>query len=862
MLKRSLFLFVFLPFFLCAQRQDLNYFLPDVTYDKNIPSPEDFLGFQVGEWHVSHDQMVAYMRELARLSDRVTIDEYARSYEQRPLQLLIITSQSNHQNLEQIRNDHLALSDPDKGKGISTKDMPVVVYEGFSVHGNEASAGNAAVLVAYYLAAGQGNAIESLLQESIILLDPCLNPDGFNRFASWVNSHKGKNPIADGDSRELNEAWPGGRTNHYWFDLNRDWLLLQHPESRGRIKNFHRWKPNILTDHHEMGSNSTFFFQPGIPSRTNPITPPKNQELTGKIAEFHAKALDEIGSLYYSQESFDDFYYGKGSTYPDANGCIGILFEQASARGHLHESTHGDLSFPFAVRNQVKTALSTLEGGQALRTELLDFQKSFYQSAMQEARKAGPKGYVFGEANDPARLDAFLSLLLQHQIETYTLNRPLSLSGKQFSPGSAYFVPLEQAQYRLVRAIFETTTTFRDSLFYDVSSWTLPLAFNLEYSALTASNWSGKMQGERLTELPDRTTATPGKSNYAYIFKWDNYYAPKALNQLLQAGLLAKVNHRDFSVDAAGRIQRIKAGSIMIPLENQVLPAKEVERLILQSLGDQQIEAIPASSGFTPTGIDLGSPSFSKVERPKVLLLVGQGVSSYDAGEVWHLLDQRMDIPVTLVESARLGRVELDDYNTIIMVNGSYSALRAKEDLKEWVQNGGTLIAMRGAINWASAQGLANVKMKTSKNKTDSSRRPYSKIGADQGAKFIGGAIFEVKLDLSHPLAYGFQRSLLPVFRRGTNFLEPTSNRYATPAQYTAQPLLSGYISDENLKLAQNSAAITVTRVGGGRVIAMVDNPNFRAFWYGTNKLFLNAIFFGRMIDGRTAETPPAKKKE
>ena len=242
------------------------------------------------------------------------------------------------------------------------------------------------MLYAYHLAALQGKEIEETLSKTIVLLDPCYNPDGLNRFANWVNVHKSKNLSADPANREYNEPFPRGRTNHYWFDLNRDWLPSQHPESQGRIKNFHEWYPNVLTDHHEMGTNSTYFFQPGIPSRTNPNTPEENQELTKKIANFHAKALDKIGSLYYSEESFDDFYYGKGSTYPDANGCIGILFEQASSRGHLQESINGLVSFPFTIRNQLTTSLSTLEADQILRKDLLDYQRRFYQSGIATAK--------------------------------------------------------------------------------------------------------------------------------------------------------------------------------------------------------------------------------------------------------------------------------------------------------------------------------------------------------------------------------------------------------------------------------------------------------------------------------------------
>ncbi|MCB0580702.1 MAG: (d)CMP kinase [Phaeodactylibacter sp.] len=360
-----------------AQKQPLTYYLPDIKYDPDIPTPESFLGYQIGEWHISHDQQLFYLRALAAASPRVTITEYARTYENRPLVYLTITSEANHGRLEQLRQEHLALSRPGKSPDEDMEKMPLVVYQGFSIHGNEPSGGNAAPLVAYYLAAGQSDEVRRTLEETVILLDPCFNPDGFHRFSTWANMHKNLHLTDDSQDREYNEAWPRGRTNHYWFDLNRDWLPAQHPESRGRLQVFHDWKPNILTDHHEMGTNATFFFMPGVPERTNPITPWENQELTGRIGAYHAAALDEIGSLYYSQEGYDDFYYGKGSTYPDANGCIGILFEQASSRGHLQATINGPLSFSFTIRNQVATALSTQKAAVGLRTDLLDYQRRF-----------------------------------------------------------------------------------------------------------------------------------------------------------------------------------------------------------------------------------------------------------------------------------------------------------------------------------------------------------------------------------------------------------------------------------------------------------------------------------------------------
>jgi hypothetical protein len=296
---------------------DLSYYLPkDVTYNQNIPTPKSVIGHEVGEWHVTHDKLVQYMYALAAASDRITIENRGATFEGRPLLLLTITSPTNHTNIEQIRLNHLNLAE-ENSASMNTQNMPIVVNQGFSIHGNEPSGSNAALAIAYYLAAAKGPKIDELLTHTVILFDPSFNPDGLQRFAYWVNSNKSKNSNPDSNDREYAEVWPGGRSNHYWFDLNRDWLPAQLPESRVRINTFHNWYPNILTDHHEMGTNSSFFFQPGIPSRTHPLTPQKNQDLTGEIANFHAKALDKIGSFYYSEEDYDDFYYGKGSTFPD-----------------------------------------------------------------------------------------------------------------------------------------------------------------------------------------------------------------------------------------------------------------------------------------------------------------------------------------------------------------------------------------------------------------------------------------------------------------------------------------------------------------------------------------------------------------
>ncbi|MBT8296648.1 MAG: zinc carboxypeptidase, partial [Gramella sp.] len=313
-----------------VQTPSMDYYLPaDLTYNPAIPTPQEIIGFVPGEWHVSHDRLLMYMHKLADASPRINIENRGFTYEGRPLVLLTVSSEENLANIEEIRKQHISLVEKNS-ENLNVEEMPVVINQGFSIHGNEPSGSNAALLYAYYLAAAQGEEIDKILDNTIILLDPSFNPDGLQRFAYWANTNKSKNINPDPQDREYSEIWPGGRTNHYWFDMNRDWLPVQLPESQARIATFHKWYPNILTDHHEMGSNSTFFFQPGIPSRTHPLTPQLNQDLTREIGTYHAEALEEIGSLYYTEENYDDFYYGKGSTFPDINGSVGILFEQGS----------------------------------------------------------------------------------------------------------------------------------------------------------------------------------------------------------------------------------------------------------------------------------------------------------------------------------------------------------------------------------------------------------------------------------------------------------------------------------------------------------------------------------------------------
>lgn len=845
---------------LAHTQKGINYYIPEIEYDPTIPTPESIIGHQVGEWHVSHDKLVQYMTELAESSDRVMIQEYARSYEHRPLINLIISSKENLDRIDEIKTIHKKLSDPLLSDQVNTDNEPIVVYQGYSIHGNESSGANASMLVAYYLAAGKSEEVLNKLDNTVIIIDPAYNPDGVNRFASWVNSHKSKNLVSDPADREYTEAYPRGRTNHYWFDLNRDWLLLTHPESQGRIKVFHDWKPNILTDHHEMGTNSTFFFQPGIPSRTNPNTPQKNQDLTEDIGNYHAEALDSIQSLYYTKSSFDDYYYGKGSTYPDANACIGILFEQASSRGHLQESVNGLLSFPFTIRNQVVTSLSTQKAAVAMRKELLDYQRSFYKQNIKDGKNSQIGGWIYTDY-DTEKLNRYNEIMLAHQLEVYPVTRDFEADGHIYKAHKSYYVPMNQVQSKMAKTIFEKVRTFPDSLFYDVSAWTMPLAFNLQYNQISKGQHKQIAFDKALKKTPENTGSLYDIDKpYGYIFDWTQYKSANTLLALQDAGLITKMSHKELEVeitkDGENQFKKFGRGCIIIPLHNQNMNQEELKTFLKSLAKENAVNIYGLATGMTRSNMTLGNPDIVTLDRPNVMVVVGDGTSSYDAGEIWYIMDQRLGYPLTKIETNAIGRSYLDRYNTIVMAHGRYNTLdeNQTENISQWVKKGNTLITIRGGTDWAASKKLIKLKRKpNSKGKTTKTvYEPYEVHSTRSGAGVVGGAIFETQIDLSHPINYGYKDDTLPVFHRGTNLYEPTANPYATPAKYTSEPILSGYIPRGFDKRAAHMASLTVHHLGSGRVISFQDNPNFRGYWYGGTKQFYNALFFGNTISRRT----------
>jgi hypothetical protein len=820
-----------------VQAQD--YFFKDqAPFDSKIPTPEAFLGYPIGEEHTRHDQMVAYFYKLAEVSDRAEIEVYGHSHERRKLVMLRISSPQNLQNLESIKAKHLEFVNPSSNAS-NYDDVPVFINMGYSVHGNEPSTSESAILLAYTLVASNSAEVQKYLDHAVTFVDPALNPDGRERHTQWANQYKASPLVSDNQDAEHNEMWPRGRTNHYWFDLNRDWLLAVHPESQAKLKWYHEWYPNVVTDFHEMGTNSTYFFEPMKPiGSQDPIMPKENYEdLNNLFAPYFFDALDNIGSFYFTKEAFDGTYPGYGSSYPDLQGALALLFEQASSRGHLQDTDYGTISFPFTIRNQYISGIATIKAAVENKATLRKYQQDFFKSAVTKKTKTGFTAYEFGDAHDQNRNKAFIDFLLQHEIKVY-------------KKGNRFVTPLKQPQHRMVQTMFETYNKYRDSVFYDASAWSVANFYNMQPKGLKSARLGEEITSTDNWGKPVRVV----KTEYAYLLDWDDYNAPAALNYMQKKGLKAATAFKPFSAKTNAGSRDFNYGSVMIPVSKQSLSSTEVFQIVQEAQQKFNVPIYATNTGFSTTGIDLGSRNFRKIDAPKVAMLIGDGVYSYEAGEVWHLMDQRVHMPVSKLQLRSFGRMSLDKYNTLVMVSGSYSQLDSiqRKKIKDWVSKGNTIITVARASQWLIRNKMVKenfTKPAESKDKKSTKRLPYVEASEHIGRERVGGAIFEVDLDVTHPLGFGYRTDKLPIYKNNTVFIQPSQNAYSTVSKYTNDPHIDGYISDRNLnEFLKPSASLIVSPIGRGRAIMFADNPNFRGAWYGTNKLFLNAIFFGNLI--------------
>lgn len=823
------------------------YFPGQNNFVPGILPPCDFLGYDIGSHHTRYDRIVEYMKMLSDKSDRVHFEITGYSVELRPQVMLTITSPSNYANLEDIRLSHLELASGNEALTAEQKKIPLIIQLGFNVHGNEASGGEASLLAAYYLAAAEGDEITSILDNSVIFIEPVLNPDGRDRFTNWVNINRSFPPLADPNDREHNEDWPGGRTNHYWFDLNRDWLPLAQVESRNRIIRYHLWLPNVITDHHEMGTNSTFFFEPTRQGSENPIVTAENYtKLNRLFAGEYAEALNKTGHYYDSGRSFDNLYPGYGSTYGDLHGGLAILFEQASSRGVIQETDSGyDLTYGLGIKNQLIAALTTVRTALENHELLNDYMSRFFRDALEEAREDPVKAYVFGDSRDHNRNMHFLELLLMHNIEVYKASRDISAGSNDFKAGKAWFVPTDQKQYKMVRTMFEATPELADSLFYDATAWAMVYTYGIPFASLEKSP-----RGEKISDLPPAKNRETAFSDYGYVFDWSDYNSAMALNFLQQKGLRTRAAWDEFSIETPGGLKNYSRGSVFIPVRYQDYEPGKIHSLVSEAseLADISIEAV--NSSVTTDGPWLGNGSFRSLDKPEVLMLAGNGVSSSNAGALWHFFDTKISLPVTKVDPRRFSRIDLADYNTLILPSGSYSELSDHdiERIREWLNNGGHIISFSYAFRFLESSGLAEIKYDSRNPGIKESRIDYDRLRAETGKHSIGGIFVRTDIDTSHPLAFGYADRNLTIYRNHSIFVDPLEGHSSNVAVYTDNPLISGFCTDENIEKMKGSVSLFSLSRGRGKVTVFVDDPVFRGCWYGTNKLVMNAIFFGPQI--------------
>jgi hypothetical protein len=812
-------------------------------YDETLPRPSAVIGHEVGNGFARHDLVVAWFEALAASSPRVQLVDIGRTVEGRRQITAIISSVRNLEQLDEIQGAHQE-GDPS---------APLITWHGYSIHGNEASGVQASLALAWYLSASRDPEVRSLLRRVVIMIDPALNPDGYSRFESWAAQVRGRVPVGDPLHRSRQEVWPGSRTNHYFFDLNRDWLLLQQPESRNRVNFLRRYKPHVMTDHHEMGGGNTFFFQPGVASRWHPMIPEENRSITEALGRFHGRAFDRADRLYFSGESFDDFYPGKGSTWPDLQGTVGILFEQAGIGGLVRDTRQGSITLPMAVHNHVIATLSTLHGSVELESEIKNYRARYDNGNFAPRRLPG--GWIFDDGGDPARVAAMVEIIKAQDIAVFGLTEPLRLGDREYLPGRAWVVPVLGRKAALAQTLFTTERTFEDSTFYDVSAWSLPQAFGVTAEPL--SRVPGKLDTQTTV---NRDYGISGRRNaVAWILPWDDFFAPAVLARLQNAGVSARVALSDFTAFSDDTERTFRRGAVIIHRVD--LPElDERPRDFLRRIADGDAPLVGLDSAASASGPDLGSPQSIPLDQARVAMFAGEGVSAAAMGSIWHLFDERLEIPVTLVRPDRVDAALLARHTHLIIPDGEYKDLAEAVvlEVERWTDQGGVLILTRRAVSWAQSVGWLP---EPSDTETTTERYPYSEMSARDGSQQIGGSILAVDLDRSNPLSFGIQNERIGLLRQGDiQLIEPGNNPFTVVGAYAAEPLISGYLPSGYADQIASEPAILAVPKGAGVIIAFADDPAFRAIWWVGQRLLSNAISFGSVIrapNGKYGPEPP-----
>ncbi|MGV3528859.1 MAG: M14 family metallopeptidase [Flavisolibacter sp.] len=822
---------VLLLFLLCLQ-----------TGFSQIQTPEQFLGYKIGTRFTPHHRILDYFNYIATSAPAmVKVEKYGETYEHRPLMVAYVSSAENIGRLESIRQNNLELT----GQGTADANQPAIVWLSYNVHGNEASSSEAAMLTLYALVNPGNTQTKNWLQNTVVVMDPCLNPDGRDRYVNWYNSVAGANYNPALASREHREPWPGGRSNHYYFDLNRDWAWQTQTESRSRIQLYQKWYPQVHVDFHEQGVNNPYYFAPAAEPFHEVITP-WQREFQNTIGRNHARYFDENGWLYFTKERFDLLYPSYGDTYPIYNGSIGMTYEQAGGPagglGAMME-TGDTLTLTDRALHHFTTGMSTIETASKNKAQLLSAFQQYFSDA------ASGKGNVFQsyviKTKDSRNVNAFLDLLRNNNIQFYN-GRTGSARGYNYDTrreesfqvsSDDIVVPSAQTSGTLLSVLMDPDVKLSDSATYDITAWALPYAYGLKaFAAKEKIQTTNYNQPAAVTN----NTADP----YAYVIRWNGMEAVKLASELLQQGIRFRFTETPFTSGG----QSFDRGSLVV-LKTGIQNTDDLWARVRTVATKYNVPLVPVASGMVDLGFDFGSGSMRPMKAPRVALASGDGVSSTGMGEIWHFFDQQLHYPVTVVNSGDLGRVNWSDFDVVILPSGNYSVLsdkNAAEKVKNWVSSGGVLIALENTVAQLSKLdwGLKTKKQEEEKDADEpyDALKKYESRERDVIPATTPGSVFRVELDNSHPLAFGYPNHYYTLKQDGQlyNFIK---NDGWNVGVIKKDSHLSGFVGADLNKKLEDALVIGVQEIGRGQVVNFADDVLFRSFWENGKQLFANAVF-------------------
>lgn len=834
----------------------LQIFVAAIAFSQNtLKSPEAFFPFQYGEQFTPHHLLVDYFQYVAENNDQVILQEYGRTNEHRPLIWAIISSPENLKNLEQIRTDNLKRAGMLEGKPSDAKPV-AIIWLSYGVHGNEAGASESSIATLYELTKPGNENIQSLLKSAVVIIDPCINPDGYSRYTHWQWSVNNKTTNPNPESLEHIEPWPGGRVNHYLFDLNRDWAWQTQVETQQRLDIYSQWMPHIHVDFHEMGYESPYYFAPAAQPYHNHITDWQGG-FQNEIGRNHAKYFDENGWLYYTREDFDLFYPSYGDTYPSFNGSIGMTYEQGghSRAGRAIILENGDtLTLRDRIEHHKTTSLSTIEMG-ALHAESLVQKFEAYFKDSRENPKGKYKTFVVSASNSTDKINALCNFLDKHKIKYGSVGTELTANAYQYTSGKTIpykiskqdlVVTAYQPKAVLAQVLFEPNPFLIDSLTYDITAWALPHAYGLDAYAIEQKVNVDQAYKKAAYNSGLKKETTP----YAYLLAWQSIEDARFLGALLNHKIKVRFANKNFELEG----KKYGLGTLIITRADNRKNSKFAG--IVSDLAQQfERNIIAVETGFSSTGFDLGSEENHLMAAPGIAILQDDKTSENSFGFVWHYFENVLGYPVTILPLDNFKNADLRKYNLIILPDGSYDTGSLNmEKLKNWISNGGRLIAMENALSVLEGEsGFTIEKFATAKEKTDATQenettvlenrlKPYGDRKRSSISDQIPGAIFKLKIDNSHPLGYGLPDYYftLKTSDLAYKFLKKTWN----VGYIQKDPLILGFAGANTIKKMEETTVFGVQSMGRGAVIYMVDDPLYRGFWHQGNFLFSNAVFF------------------